>query len=96
LYDGFGSHGLNENFLAPLKISGAEVCPYDSIYSPWIVRTANSRNHRKIIIIDGQIGFTGGLKVGEEYLSNTDEFKFCRDTYMLIKEKTVKELQQVF
>src|SRR5699024_1810885 len=57
---------------------------------------ANLRNHRKIIVIDGQIGFTGGLNVGEEYRSNTDEFKFWRDTHMLIKGKAVKELQQAF
>lgn len=96
MYDGFGSHVLSEDFLAPLKLSGAEVYPYDPIYSPWIVRTANLRNHRKIIVIDGQIGFTGGLNVGEEYRSNTDEFKFWRDTHMLIKGKAVKELQQAF
>src|SRR5690625_3653586 len=96
MYDGFGSHALSEDFLAPLKLSGAEVYPYDPIYSPWIVRTANLRNHRKIIVIDGQIGFTGGLNVGEEYRSNTDEFKFWRDTHMLIKGKAVKELQQAF
>src|SRR5699024_1047091 len=54
----------------------------------------NLRNHRKIIVIDVQIGFTGGLNVGEEYRSNTDEYKFWRDTHMLIKGKAVKELQQ--
>src|SRR5699024_2486065 len=96
MYDGFDSHALSEDFLAPLKFSGAEVYPYDPIYSPRIVRTANLRNHRKIIVIDGQIGFTGGLNVGEEYRSNTDEFKFWRDTHMLIKGKAVKELQQAF
>ncbi len=96
MYDGFGSHALSPEFLAPLKDVGAEVYPYDPIYSPWIVRTANLRNHRKIIVIDGQIGFTGGLNVGEEYRSNTDEFHIWRDTHLRVQGLAVRELQEAF
>lgn len=96
MFDGFGSHDLSRKFLAPLKNAGAEVCVYDSIYSLWISRTANLRNHRKTIVIDGQIGFTGGLNVGEEYRSNTDAFRFWRDTHIRISGLAVRELQEAF
>lgn len=96
MYDGFGSYGLSAEFLAPLKEAGAEVAAYDPIYSPWVVRTANLRNHRKMIVIDGQLGFTGGLNVGEEYRSNTNQFNFWRDTHIQIEGLAVKELQEAF
>src|SRR5699024_12763581 len=59
MYDGFGSHALSEDFLAPLKLSGAEGYPYDPVYSPWIVRTSNLRNHCKIVVIDVILVFNG-------------------------------------
>ncbi len=96
MYDGLGSYGLSYEFLAPLRNAGAEVYAYDPIYSPWIARTANLRNHRKIIVIDGQVGFTGGLNVGEEYRSNTDQFKVWRDTHIRIEGLAVRELQEAF
>lgn len=96
MYDGLGSHALHPSFLAPLKEAGAEIYAFDPILSPWVVRTANLRNHRKIIVIDGQTGFTGGLNVGEEYRSNTDDFEFWRDTHMRIQGLAVRELQEAF
>src|SRR5699024_3763552 len=96
MYEGFGSHALHPDFLAPLKEAGAEIYAFDPILSPWIVRTANLRNHRTIIVIDGQTGYTGGLNVGEEYRSNTDDFEFWRDTHMRIQGLAVRELQEAF
>ncbi|TFJ45316.1 cardiolipin synthase [Carnobacterium divergens] len=96
LYDGFGSKKLNTAFLTPMKQAGIEFYAYDPIFSIWISRTANLRNHRKIIVIDGQIGFTGGLNVGNEYLGKVDRFKFWRDTHLMIEGNSVIELQEAF
>lgn len=95
LYDGWGTK-LSSEFITPLLRAGAEIEIYDPIYSFWIARTANLRNHRKIIVIDGQIGFTGGLNVGEEYRSNTADFSFWRDTHMKIEGSAVRLLQEAF
>ncbi|MFM9503816.1 cardiolipin synthase, partial [Listeria monocytogenes] len=54
------------------------------------------RNHRKIVVIDGQIGFTGGLNIGEEYRSNTPDFRVWRDTHIKITGQAVIELQESF
>src|SRR5699024_10303192 len=96
MYDGFGSHALSEDVLAPLKLSGAVVYQYYQIYSPSIFRNENLRIHLKIIVIVGQIGFTGRLNVGEKDRSNSDEIKFRPDTHMLNTGKAVKELQQAY
>lgn len=96
LYDGWGSSDLKHSFLQPMKKAGIEVLAYDPIRSPWIVRTANLRNHRKIVIVDGKIGFTGGLNVGNEYISNTEDFKNWRDTHIRMEGPAVAELQASF
>ncbi|GEK34786.1 cardiolipin synthase [Kurthia sibirica] len=96
LYDGWGSSKLPTSFLQPLIDAGGEVRAFDPVLSPWIVRTANLRNHRKIVIIDGDIGFTGGLNVGNEYISKTADFKKWRDTHLRMTGPAVLELQTSF
>lgn len=96
LYDGFGSKKLTKEFLAPLVEAGVHLYAYDPIYSIWFARTANLRNHRKIIVVDGDIGFTGGLNVGDEYLGITQRFRFWRDTHLKMEGKGVLELQEAF
>lgn len=96
MYDGMGSAHLKDEFLEPLKQAGATVYAYDPVRSIWIARTANLRNHRKMIIIDSKIGFTGGLNVGEEYRSNTPDFEVWRDTHIKIEGTGVLELQESF
>lgn len=96
LYDGWGSSKLKADFITPMRNVGIEVLAYDSIRSPWIVRTANLRNHRKIVIIDGKIAFTGGLNIGNEYNSNSPHFKFWRDTHIRMEGPSVIELQTSF
>lgn len=96
MFDGLGSSKLGKAFLAPLKEAGVSIHAFDPIASPWIVRTANLRNHRKIVVIDGQIGFTGGLNIGEEYRSNTPDFRVWRDTHIKITGQAVIELQESF
>lgn len=95
IYDDWGTK-LKKGFLEPLLQAGAEVQAFDPVYSFWIARTANLRNHRKMIVIDGQIAFTGGLNVGEEYRSNTEDFAFWRDTHMQIEGLAVRALQESF
>jgi cardiolipin synthase len=96
LYDGLGSSGLSESFLKPLLEAGGEAHAFDPIVSPWFTRTANLRNHRKMVIVDGHTGFTGGLNVGEEYRSNTPQFEVWRDTHLRMEGPAVRQLQESF
>ncbi|QOV10611.1 cardiolipin synthase [Viridibacillus arvi] len=96
MYDAIGAKCLNSAFLKPLSDAGAEVIAFDPILSLWLLHKANFRNHRKVIVVDSHIGFTGGLNVGDEYLSNTNTFKIWRDTHIRIEGLSVIELQESF
>src|SRR5699024_11936106 len=53
----------------------------------------NNRNHRKIVVIDGKIGYIGGFNVGDEYIGKSKKFGPWRDTHLRIRGNTVKSLQ---
>jgi cardiolipin synthase len=56
----------------------------------------NLRNHRKITVVDGQVGFTGGMNVGDEYLGRDSGFGYWRDTFLRVEGPAVAALQRVF
>jgi cardiolipin synthase len=96
LYDAMGSHGLNHRFLAPLHEAGGQSTAFLSI-SLWRRRfQINMRNHRKIIVVDGEIGFIGGLNIGDEYMGLSPYFGYWRDTHLRIRGPAVHDLQRVF
>jgi cardiolipin synthase A/B len=89
LVDGFGSRGLGARFLAPLREAGGHVAwflPLDPVRRAW---TMNLRNHRKLMVVDGEVGFTGGINVGDEFLP-------WRDVHLKIRGPGVSQLQAVF
>ncbi|MCJ8013640.1 cardiolipin synthase [Paenibacillus sp. KQZ6P-2] len=96
LFDDLGSHTLRKSFLQPMKDAGIEVVEFDPVLSPWLLETVNYRNHRKIVIVDGVIGFTGGLNVGDEYLSRSKRFPVWRDSHLKIEGKALYKLQAIF
>ena len=97
LYDGIGSNSLRKRFLQPMKDAGIEVMAFDPVLSAWRpLETVNYRNHRKIVIVDGEIGFTGGLNVGDEYLGRSKKFPIWRDSHLRIEGKALYKLQAIF
>ncbi len=89
LYDAFGAAGLRTgSFLKPLKEAGAQIQPFLPFRIERSMRV-NFRNHRKILVCDGEVGFTGGLNVGDEYNEWYD--MACR-----IEGPAVNQLQEVF
>ena len=56
----------------------------------------NYRNHRKIAVIDGSIGYTGGINIGDEYLGMNKKFGYWRDTHIRVEGTAVYMLQMVF
>ena len=63
---------------------------------PFIGGKLNYRNHRKIVIIDGHIGYTGGINIGDEYMGKNKKFGYWRDTHIRIEGSSVYMLQMVF
>ncbi|MED3561223.1 cardiolipin synthase [Bacillus xiapuensis] len=96
IYDALGSLTLSNTDIARMKEAGISVHPYNPIKSGFFNQRFNFRNHRKIIVIDGKIGFTGGLNVGIEYLGEDEEIGFWRDTHVVLEGEAVQTLHAVF
>ena len=96
LYDGIGSMSLSRKFVRQMREAGVHVAPFaagQSFRDRW---SLNLRNHRKIVIVDGDVAFTGGLNVGDEYLGRSAKFGFWRDTFVEIAGPAAARLQVVF
>jgi len=96
LYDGVGSWQLAKKYISELLQAGVEMIPFGPVRLPFLSSKVNFRNHRKIIVIDGSIGFVGGLNIGDEYLGRDASFGFWRDTHMMLKGEAVRSLQLIF
>lgn len=94
--DGLGSLKLSDTYLESLKAAGIEVAVFNPIRSFYHFSRANWRNHRKVIVIDGKVGFTGGLNIGNEYLGITSKFSHWRDSHLKISGPLVMQLQETF
>jgi cardiolipin synthase len=96
LYDGVGSLYLPDSFFKPLKDAGGKVSVFLPLKFPFMDYRTNYRNHRKVLVVDGRVGFLGGLNIGDEYLGKSRAFKFWRDTHIKIEGDSVYSLQSVF
>jgi cardiolipin synthase len=96
LYDAMGSRRLTRATLQPLLDAGGKV----SVFLPLnLLRRhfqVNLRDHRKILVVDGRVAFTGGLNIGDEYLGKVPRFGFWRDTHLRIEGPAVAGLQRIF
>ncbi len=96
IYDAFGSLSLSQSEIKKIEESGIKIQPFLPIKTGWFHQKFNFRNHRKIIVIDGKVGFVGGLNVGVEYLGENDEFGFWCDTHVMLEGEAVQMLHAVF
>lgn len=96
MYDSVGSIKLPYELINQLKSAGVEVRAFDLVNSPLLSTRINWRNHRKMVIIDGEIAHIGGMNLGNEYRSKTEKFAYWRDTNLRIKGPAAFEVQAVF
>ncbi|WP_159887341.1 cardiolipin synthase [Paenibacillus puerhi] len=96
MYDALGGMSLSGADIAAMKEAGISVHSFLPIKLGFFNQKLNFRNHRKIIVIDGQIGFVGGLNVGVEYLGQNESIGYWRDTHMMLEGKAVRTLHAVF
>lgn len=98
LYDDVGCwrFWFDRRFFQDMKDEGIEIVPFLPAKFPIIGGKINYRNHRKIAIIDGHIGYTGGINIGDEYMGKNEKFGYWRDTHIRIEGSSVYMLQMVF
>lgn len=96
LYDAFGSHGTTKKWFSHLEELGGEAATFITSHSSITKTRLNYHCHRKIVVIDGRIGYTGGFNVGDQYLGRLPKFGYWRDTHLRIVGNGVLALQTHF
>lgn len=94
--DGMGSKRITKKIIKEIESYGIKVAVFFPGVLPHINTRINYRNHRKIVVIDGKIGYVGGFNVGNEYVNKGKQFKFWRDTHIRVKGEAVNELNKRF
>ena len=99
LYDAFGNSSnnrpLKNRHIRKLRSEGIQIYEFDPLNFPWINHVF-SRDHRKIVIIDGQIAYTGGMNVADYYINGTEQVGSWRDMHCRIEGEEVNTLQRIF
>lgn len=96
IYDHVGSFRTKNKFFAMLESHGIEVYPFFKVAFPTLGTRVNWRNHRKIAIIDGEIGYIGGMNVADRYIDGGQDFNLWRDAHLRIKGPAAGALQYSF
>jgi cardiolipin synthase len=95
LFDALGSGDIDDDWVKRMRAAGIEV----EKYNPWRLTTLpriNNRTHRKIMVVDGRIGYTGGAGVGDEWTGNAQDPKHWRDTQFRVEGPVVLQMQAAF
>ena len=95
IYDSFGSRPAKRRFFEDFRKAGIETEPFLRLSLSRLTARLNYRNHRKIVVIDGRIGYTGGMNIAQRYVDGFD-WGCWRDTHARIEGKGVQGLQSVF
>ena len=95
IYDDVGS-SLSRYSLKRLEDSGVECYPYMPVLFSRLAHKANYRNHRKIVVIDNEVGFLGGININDKYINPSETGLYWRDTHLMIKGEAVIDLQYLF
>ena len=94
IYDAFPGAIVDHSFFHEMRLYGVEVHRYNPIF-PLPSAYSNNRNHRKIVVIDGQIGYIGGMNIAQRYLTGVHNGEW-RDTHLRITGAACQDLQRVF
>ena len=99
IFDAFGNFSNNQplkkKHLKEIRAKGIEIVKFDPLRFPWINHVFH-RDHRKIVVIDGEIGYTGGMNIADNYIEGLPEIGDWRDMHIRIEGTAVNELQDIF
>ncbi len=96
MVDAVGSKALPPTYFGRLRKAGVQFVDPKSTHGPKYRFELNFRNHRKTVVVDGHVGFTGGLNFGDEYKGLDPRFGAWRDTHIRLTGPVVSQLQLIF
>ena len=99
MFDAFGNSSNNQplkrNHIKAIKEKGIELVKFDPIVFPWVNHIV-PRDHRKIVVIDGKVGYTGGMNIADYYVNGLEGIGAWHDIHMRIEGEAVAKLQDIF
>jgi cardiolipin synthase len=96
IFDDVGCWSLPKHFVDSMADAGIDIYPFLPVRFPTFTNKINYRNHRKIVVIDGSIGFLGGLNIADRYLQGLEGMGIWRDTHLRLEGEVVQSLQAIF
>lgn len=96
IYDHVGSFKTKNKFFKAMRDAGVQALPFFRVAFPSLGTRINWRNHRKIAVIDGTVGYIGGMNIADRYIDGGDKFDVWRDTHLRICGPAVAALQYSF
>ena len=96
IYDGIGSFSLSKAYRKKLKKMGVEVYPFLPFRFGRFLSSLNYRNHRKIIVVDGHIAFTGGINISDKYLKGDPALGKWHDMHVQLTGEAARHLEDIF
>lgn len=96
LFDDVGSWSLPKKFVRELRNAGVDIYPFMEVRFPLLTSRVNYRNHRKIVVVDGRVGYLGGMNIADRYIEGTRRLGQWYDTMLRIEGEAVHSLQVIF
>ncbi len=96
IVDDVGSWEIKNKDFKRLREAGIQIYPFLKVRFPALTSKLNYRNHRKIVVIDGLVGFLGGINVADRYIHGSPEYGIWRDTHLKIEGDAVNSMQTIF
>lgn len=96
IYDAVGSWGIPRRFIKQLRAGGVQIYPFQKVIFPYLSSRLNYRNHRKILVVDGEIAHMGGMNIADKYIEGAPELGAWHDTQIRINGPAVSALHLVF
>lgn len=96
IVDDVGSWDLKSDYFDDLRKNGIEIYSFLKVRFPLFTSKVNYRNHRKIVIIDGQVAYLGGINIADKYIEGTKKLGAWRDTHIKIEGEAISSLQTIF
>jgi cardiolipin synthase len=96
IFDDVGCWSLPKHFVDSMSDAGIDIYSFLPVRFPTLTNKINYRNHRKIVVIDGSIGFLGGLNIADRYLQGIENMGIWRDTHLRLEGEVVNSLQAIF
>ncbi|MFZ2338241.1 MAG: cardiolipin synthase [Bacteroidales bacterium] len=96
IYDDVGSWNIHKSYLREIRASGVQIFPFMPVRFPSFSSKINYRNHRKILVVDGRVGFVGGINIADKYLHGLPGLGPWVDTHLKLEGEAVAALDRLF